>query len=114
MTRRTRTLLICSAIFLVAVFILLGISAANGANVFAEEQRLMLGLSLLCGLYVSLRGGILIERYLHRRAQGADQTKPGLPDRMFWRGNYAIDHRMEERRRRVAEAKAKQAEKSGD
>lgn len=114
MTRRTRTLLICSVIFLVAVSILLGISAANGANVFAADQRLMLGLSLLCGLYVSVRGGILLERFLYRRSQGAEKTKIGLPERMFWKGNHAINHRMEERRKRVEEAKAREAEKDGD
>ena len=88
------------------------LNAVNGGNLFAPGRRHTLILALVCGLYVALRGGILLERFFYRRASGADKTKPGLPNRMFWKGNHAINHRMAERRKRVADAKARQ--KSGN
>ncbi|MEL7231982.1 MAG: hypothetical protein AAGJ85_05670 [Pseudomonadota bacterium] len=114
MIRRSRTLLIASIVFVVAFVLILLLSAVNGGNLFAPDQRLMLGLAIVSGLYVALRGGILIERFLHRRQRASDVTKPGLPNRIFWRGNHAINHRMEERRKRVEDAKAREAKKDAD
>ncbi|MEM7492781.1 MAG: hypothetical protein AAF296_05325 [Pseudomonadota bacterium] len=112
MTRRSRTLLISTIVFLVALALIFILNALNGGNLFAQDQRRILILAIVCGLYVALRGGILMERFFFRRAQGADKAKTGLPNRMFWKGNHAINHRMAERRKRVADAKARQ--KSGN
>lgn len=114
MTRRVRSLLIAFALFSVASVIFIVISAVNGSSLFAPDQRTMLGLALVCSLYVGLRGGILIERFFYRRAQGEDEINSGKPRRMFWKGNHAINHRMEERRKRVEEAKARASEKADD
>lgn len=114
MTRRSRTLLISVFIFLFAIGLILILNVLNGGNLFAPEQRRMLALAIVCGLYVALRGGILMERFFFRRSRGAQKTKPGLPNRMFWKGNHAINHRMAERRKRVEDAKARQVNKSQD
>ncbi|MEM1087520.1 MAG: hypothetical protein AAGH90_07305 [Pseudomonadota bacterium] len=114
MTRRKRTFLIAFIIFLCAMALIVGLNAANGGNSFAEGQRRTLILAIVCGLYVAFRGGILLERFFYRRASGAEKTKPGLPNRMFWKGNHAIQHRLAERRRRYEAAKAREADKDAD
>ena len=114
MTRRSRTLLIAFIVFLCAMTLIFVLNAVNGGNLFAPGRRHTLILALVCGLYVALRGGILLERFFYRRAGGADKTKPGLPNRIFWKGNHAINHRMAERRRRFEAAKARQAEPNED
>lgn len=114
MTRRSRTLLISTIVFLIALGLIFILNALNGGNLFAPGQRRILILAVVCGLYVALRGGILMERFFFRRAQGVSKTKDGLPNRMFWKGNHAINHRMAERRKRVEDAIARQSSEKTD
>ncbi|WOR16143.1 hypothetical protein RYZ27_05635 [Hyphomonas sp. FCG-A18] len=110
MTRRTKTLLIVLTGFLVAVFIIIATAFSLGADPFHERSRHIWALSLVAALYVAARGGVMLERHLHRRSQGVDPTLPGLNARSFWRGNHAIDRRMAARRERVEAAREKAKE----
>lgn len=107
MSRRLRFWMYGGIAFVVSTIFIVLVAIAQGADLTLAATQYILILWIVAAAYASVRGSLLLEKLT--RNDGSDQSKKPFLSRLVSGRRHAIDDRMDERRRRVAAAKTKQA-----